>query len=71
MRHPKTTTNPWKEQCEINAPLPALAPYERCRCGKCRECHDNRKWDEIFAKFATDDDRWDTRGMFQSTLRGW
>ena len=35
-----------------DAPLPPLQPYVRCRCGACRECKDNAKWDRVFAKFA-------------------
>ena len=44
-----------------------LAPYPRCRCGLCRECADNEKWDRIFAKFEVKT-YWDERGVFQSTL---
>jgi hypothetical protein len=53
------------------APLPPLAPYQRCKCGSCRECHDNQKWDRVFAKFEVVEDKWKTKGFFQSTLRGW
>ena len=60
----------WTEP-EFNAPLPPLQPFQRCRCGKCRECQDNAKWDRIFSKFTSKDDHWETKGMFQSTLRGW
>ena len=59
------------ELAEVQAPLPRLEPYQRCRCGKCRECRDNERWDKVFAKFETKDDRWETKGLFQSTLRGW
>jgi hypothetical protein len=56
----------------INGPLPALAPYQRCKCGNCRDCKVNAKWDAVFAKFETkEEDRWPTKGLFQSTLRGW
>ena len=56
----------------VNAPLPPLTPYERCTCNACRECRDNEKWDRIFTKFEVrSEDQWDTKGMFQSTLRGW
>jgi len=55
----------------LNAPLPPLAPYRRCQCGKCRECADNEKWDRVFAKYQTREDEWETKGFFQSTLRGW
>lgn len=44
-----------------------LAPYRRCRCGLCRECLDNQKWDERFAKFEVKV-WWDERGVFKSTL---
>ena len=53
------------------APLPPLTPYQRCKCGSCRECQDNQKWDRAFAKFEVTEDRWKTMGLFQSTLRGW
>lgn len=52
-------------------PLPPLQPYQRCTCGKCRECRENEKWDRIFAKFEKREDYWQTKGLFQSTLRGW
>jgi energy-converting hydrogenase Eha subunit F len=52
------------------APLPPLAPYQRCACGSCRECQDNQKWDRVFAKFEITEDNWKTKGFFQSTLRG-
>ena len=55
-----------------NAPLPRLAPHRRCTCNACRECRDNARWDRIFAKFEVkSEDNWDTKGIFQSTLRGW
>ena len=54
-----------------DGPLPPLQPYQRCTCGTCRECQDNAKWDRVFAKFQIPDDRWETKGLFQSTLRGW
>jgi hypothetical protein len=56
---------------QILVPLPPLAPYQRCRCGSCRECRDNQKWDRAFAKFEVIEDNWKTKGFFQSTLRGW
>ena len=56
---------------DLEAPLPPLAPYQRGRCGSCRECQDNQKWDRAFAKFEVTDDQWNTKGLFQSTLRGW
>ena len=52
-------------------PLPPLEPYRRCRCGACKTCKDNEKWDRIFAKFELGPDEWETRGFFQSTLRGY
>jgi hypothetical protein len=45
-----------------------LAPYKRCRCGLCRQCIDNEKWDRRFAKFEVNV-YWDERGVFGSTLR--
>jgi hypothetical protein len=56
---------------QLLAPLPPLPPYQRCRCGSCRECLDNQKWDRVFAKFEVPEDNWKTKGFFQSTLRGW
>jgi hypothetical protein len=54
------------------APLPPLAARRRCDCGKCKVCVSDLKWDRIFAKFEVKkEDDWPTRGMFQSTLRGW
>jgi hypothetical protein len=44
-----------------------LIPHRRCRCGLCRECLDNAKWDRVFAKFEVKV-YWDERGVFQSTL---
>jgi len=56
----------------INGPLPPLAPYQRCKCGRCQECRNNVKWDQVFAKFEVkQEDNWPTKGFFQSTLRGW
>ena len=54
-----------------DAPIPRLQPYQRCTCARCPECRENEKWDRIFAKFTLPEDRWETKGMFQSTLRGW
>jgi hypothetical protein len=48
------------------AALPALAPYERCKCGKCRECHDNEKWDRVFAKFEVKET--EMRGLYGCAL---
>jgi hypothetical protein len=56
---------------QLTAALPPLAPYQRCRCGTCRECQDNQKWDRVFAKFEVKEDNWKTKRFFQSTLRGW
>jgi hypothetical protein len=56
----------------VNAPLPPLAPYQRCSRGKGPECRTNEKWDKIFARFEVKEaDTWKTKGLFQSTLRGW
>jgi len=46
------TRPPRRRALEV-APLPPLAPYQRCTCGSCRECLENAKWDRIFSeKFA-------------------
>ena len=56
----------------VNAVLPPLAPYQRCTCGSCDECRSNERWDRVFARFEVkEEDNWPTKGMFQSTLRGW
>jgi len=56
---------------QLVAPLPPHASYQRCKCGSCRGCRDNQKWDRVFAKFEVTEDNWETKGFFQSTLRGW
>jgi hypothetical protein len=52
---------------EEGIPLPPLRPYVRCTCGLCRECHDNEKWDRVFAKFEVKEAP-DVRGFFRSPL---
>lgn len=47
-------------------PLPPLMPYQRCKCGHCRSCSENAKWDRVFAKFEKKDR--DERGLFQCAL---
>ena len=51
----------------LPVPLPQLVPYQRCTCGSCRECHDNAKWDRIFAKFEAKEP--DVRGVYRCALR--
>ncbi len=51
----------------MHVPLGRITPYNRCKCGACRECIDNAKWDRIFKKFEATEDR-DIRGMFQCAL---
>ena len=46
-----------------------LQPYQRCRCGVCRDCQENERWDRVFARFEVKK-YWEDRGLFQSTLRG-
>ena len=46
-----------------------LEPYPRCRCGECRDCRENDRWDRIFARLEVKQ-YWEPRGVFQSTLRG-
>jgi hypothetical protein len=48
---------------------PVLQPFPRCRCGQCRECQENARWDRIFARFEVQQ-YWEPKGIFQSTLRG-
>ncbi len=50
------------------SPLPPLAPYQRCGCGRCRECQEDARWDRIFKKFETKQMEAETRGLFQSPL---
>jgi hypothetical protein len=47
-------------------PLAALVPYQRCKCGSCRECRDNAKWDRIFAKFEIKER--EARSLFRCAL---
>jgi len=46
-------------------PLPPLVPYKRCKCGTCRDCKENEKWDRVFAKFETKNEE---RGFYQCAL---
>lgn len=48
---------------------PRLQPFLRCRCGQCRECIENDRWDRVFARFEVKQ-HWEDRGLLQSTLRG-
>jgi hypothetical protein len=49
--------------------FPRLHPFPRCRCGQCRDCKENERWDRIFARFEVKK-YWEDRGLLQSTLRG-
>jgi hypothetical protein len=49
--------------------FPRLEPFPRCRCGQCRECQENDRWDRVFARLEVKK-YWEDRGLFQSTLRG-
>lgn len=51
----------------LDAPLPPLEPYARCKCGRCPMCLDNQKWDRVFAKFEVKQ-HWDSTGIFRSAL---
>ncbi len=51
----------------LSGPLPPLVPYKRCACGVCRACHENAKWDRIFAKFEVKEDA-KTRGFCRSPI---
>lgn len=64
----RSPSNAYRVERPVNhtSALPALTPYQRCKCGGCNACRDNAKWDRIFAKFETKDR--DVRGVFQSTL---
>jgi hypothetical protein len=54
------------------AALPRIATHERCRCGNCRQCGNNARWDRVFDGFAGKlEDTWGTSGIFGSMLRGW
>ena len=68
MRRRKVDLRVYREAVNDTTPLPPLGPYQRCKCGECRDCVDNEKWDRIFeAKFAAREDR-DVRGWFRSPL---
>jgi hypothetical protein len=49
--------------------IPFPEPAPRCRCGQCRDCIENERWDRIFARFRVDQ-YWEDRGLLQSPLRG-
>lgn len=51
------------------ARYPRLDPFPRCRCGICRDCVENDRWDRIFARHEKKH-YWEDRGIFQSTLAG-
>jgi len=51
----RTNSNMPRSGLVANAHLPRLQPYQRCKCGSCRECKDNEKWDRVFAKFEVKD----------------
>jgi hypothetical protein len=51
---------------DLAYPVPRLIPYQRCTCGDCPECHDNAKWDRVFAKFEVKEP--EVHGMFQCPL---
>ena len=51
----------------LDAPLPPLEPFARCKCGGCPMCLDNQKWDRVFAKFEVKQ-HWDNTGIFRSAL---
>jgi hypothetical protein len=54
------------------AALPRMGTPKRCRCGNCRQCRNDAKWDRVFDQFAVKvEDTWGTRGIFGSMLRGW
>lgn len=54
------------------AALSRVGTKQRCRCGNCRQCRNNAKWDRVFDQFAIQlKDTWGTRGIFGSMLRGW
>jgi hypothetical protein len=49
--------------------FPRLQPFPRCRCGECRDCRENDRWDRVFARFEVKQ-YWEHRGLLQSPLRG-
>jgi hypothetical protein len=69
---PNTRKHIWARSFELPAkmPLAPLTPYQRCGCGVCAECRSDEKWDRAFARFEAKEEHWDTKGLFQSTLRG-
>jgi hypothetical protein len=72
MRHHSKFMRSQTSDYVADMPLPPLVAYQRCTCGICRECQSNARWDQVFAKFEVKkNDTWPTKGLFQSTLRGW
>lgn len=65
MKARRTTIAPDPERGQC---LPPLRPFPRCRCGQCRDCQENDRWDRIFARFEVKQP-WEPRGLLQSTLR--
>jgi hypothetical protein len=51
----RSSSNMSRDAFVAKAPLPPLRPYQRCKCGSCRECKDNERWDRVFAKFEVKD----------------
>ncbi len=64
----RTTSKAYRAFRDVstNHPLPPLMPYVRCKCGSCRECRENEKWDRIFAKYEIKER--EERGMYQCAL---
>ena len=67
MRRKTVNVRMFRDAALRDAPLPPLQPYMRCRCGGCRECKDNAKWDRVFAKFAVAE-YGEERSLFRSPL---
>ena len=51
---------------------PALAPDPpRCRCGKCRQCADEARWERIFSEKFADPEYYTRRPARQGSSLNW
>jgi hypothetical protein len=46
-------------------------PRARCRCGKCRECKDNARWEQIFREKFADPDYYKERAVSHGSSLSW
>jgi hypothetical protein len=62
----RVPSQPLRRRARELAPLPTLAPYNRCTCGSCPACIENARWDQIFARFEVKDT--EVRGLYGCAL---